>query len=218
MIAGSLQGSPLQFVFPDYRNYQYTQQLTRATASQISFPIPAKFSSLKSIFVTQRDRGTGAATYYPFSSCALGISDYQFRIGSQVIPSKAVNTNTEMFAEVLKAIGSLGDLNHQPSIEKYSYSMNSSVVNTVALEANGASNAGSGSFYIGLNLENYEGASKDTIFSGWNSNTDDLFAIINLGNPPDINASPNPYSVRWDAFALFDCVLVCENNTAYVKF
>jgi hypothetical protein len=169
-------------------------------------PIPAKFSSLKSLFLTVRDQGTGSLSYFPFSSCSKQILDYVFRVGSQIMPSKAPSTLPEMFSEVIKAIGSMSDINHQPSIEKFSYSLQDSVVHTAA------GNTTSGSFYLGLDLENYANANKDSIFAGYNSNTDDIYAILNF------NAQGAATNVRFDAFALFDEVIVFENNTCYVKF
>lgn len=208
MIQQSLQGAPLQFVVPDYRNYQGSVALTNGTATQYSMPIPAKFSSLKSLFVTCRPQGTGALTYFPYSCCVDGITDYYFRVGSQVMPTKAPNNIQEQFLEVSKAIGSISDLNHHPSIEKTSYSLNS---NTVLTLANNAV-VNSGSFYIGLDLESYTNADKSSIFSGYNSNTDDIFAVINVGT------SAVSTTARFDAFALFDEVVVFENATAYVRY
>jgi len=78
---------------------------------------------LKSIFVTIRDKGVGALTYYPYSCVTNGLTDYYFRIGSQIMPTKVPNTIQEQFIEVIKAIGSVSDLNHHPSIEKVSYSL-----------------------------------------------------------------------------------------------
>ena len=174
--------------------------------------IPAKFSSLKSLFVTVRPQGTGAYTYFPFSACTCNIIDYQFRVGAQILPSKAVNTLPEMFSEVLKAIGSMSDLNYQPSIERTSYSQAVNTALVIANEANGASAVGSGSFYIGLDLENYTNANKDNIFAGFNSNTDDIFAIMNFGF---VVGSP---TVRFDAFSMFDTCRVFESGTCYVRY
>lgn len=211
MIYESLGGQPLQLVYPEFRNFQDSRNVVNAAATQINFAIPAKFSSLKSLFVTIRDKGTGVLAYFPFSSVKFGLTDYYFRIGSQIMPAKAPNTTTEMFAEVLKAIGSIADLNHHPSIEKYSYSLAASAANTVALDTYGGSNISSGSFYIGLDLENYASASKENIFAGWNSNTDDIYCVMNF------DGSQTTTTVRFDAFANFDCVLVVDNNTAYIK-
>lgn len=211
MVYESLQGQPLQLVFPEFRNYQDTRAVNNGSSTQINFSIPAKFSSLKSIFVTIRDKGTGVVAFFPYSSVRYGLSSYFFRIGSQIMPAKAPETVAEYFAELMKAIGSIADLTHEPSIEKTSYSLQASVANTVALEANGGSNISSGSFYIGLDLENYASASKDSIFAGWNSNTDDIYCVLNF------DGSQAQTNLRFDAFANFDCVLVVDNNTAYIK-
>jgi hypothetical protein len=50
MIKDSLGGSPLQFVVPDYRNYNYMYTMTNGAAASIAMPIAAKFSSVKAIF------------------------------------------------------------------------------------------------------------------------------------------------------------------------
>jgi hypothetical protein len=211
IISSSLGGFPLQFVIPSYRNYQFTtSQLGAGVTSQVNFPIAAKFSSLKSLFVTQRDQ-VGALTFFPHSSVTGGLTDYQFRVGSQPYPAKAPGTRAEQFAELLKAIGSLSDINHQPSFELAAYTLAASVANTAALDDTGASTTHSGAFYVGLSLENYDAASKDTIFAGWNSNTDDIYYIANYTPAANI-------TLRLDAFAMFDAVLVCENSTAYVRF
>jgi len=211
VIVGSLEGQPLQFVVPDFRNYQYSLSLTQNVSTQVAFPIPAKFSSLKAILVAARDKGTGTfGGFFPFSSVTNGLTDYQFRVGSQIMPPKPPSTNAEFFSEVLKAMGSIGDINYQPSIDKTSYSITTSAASNDT--AAYVSSTSSGSFFVGLDLENYCGASKDTIFAGYNSNTDDIFWIANFTTP---NATG---VVRFDAYANFDSVVVCDNNTAYVKF
>ena len=205
-----MEGQPLQYVVPNFRNYQYTQCLTTA-ATQVTMPIPAKFSSLKSSMITCRDKGTGTfGGFFPFSSVKLGLTDYQFRVGSQIMPPKAPSTNAEFFAEAVKAMGSIADINYTPSIDKLSYTTAQSVASNDS--ATNVSSSNSSSFYIGLDLENYAAAPKDTIFAGYNSNTDDIFLLANYTAPANTNG------VRWDCFANFDAVLVCENNTAYVKF
>ena len=210
IIYGSLEGQPLQFTIPDFRNYQFSTTL-QTSATQVAIPIPAKFSSLKTLITSQRANGTG--TYggqFPFSSTTLGIADYQFRIGSQIMPPKPPSTLVEMFAEACKAMGSIADLLYTPSIEKFSYTMVTPVASNDS--ATNVSATSSGSFYIGLDLENYSSAPKDTIFAGYNSNTDDIFLIANYAG------QTNATVTRWDTFANFDSVLVCENNSAYIKF
>ena len=210
VVASSLNGQPLQMVVPGWRNYQFSYTLP-AAQTQVTMAIPAKFSSLKSLFITIRDTAPTLA-YYPLSSVTCNIIDYQFRIGASIFPPKAPSTLPEMFAEVIKAIGSMSDLNYQPSIEKYTYQLAASVANTMTLEANNASNVSSGSFYIGMDLENYVNANKDNIFAGWNSNTDDIFAIMNF------KANAGAPNVRFDCFSNFDQCAVFENGTCYVRY
>lgn len=208
-VYSSLEGQPLQFVIPQYRNYQFSYALPQTTQTQVSFPIPAKFSSLRALVLTQRDKQTGAATFFPCSSVKMGLIDYTFRIGATQIPSKPPSTNVEFFSEALKALGSLSDINYTPSIDKSSYILNQSVASNDAVA--GTSSAQSGSFFIGIDLESYQGADKSTLFSGANTNTDDIFFIGNYASPAAITA-------RYDCFANFDSVLVCESNTCFIKF
>ena len=70
-----------------------------------------------------------------------------------------------MIAETCKAIASISDLNHHPSIEFTSYTVDSSGINTDVNQAIGTavmsvSNTNSGSFYVGLDLENYANSDK----------------------------------------------------------
>ena len=219
IIRESQNGQPLQFVNPDYRNYQYNFSIAKTPAiTQVTMPIPAKFSSLKSLFVTVRDSGNSPKlTFFPYSCNKFGITQYFFRIGAQVMPSKVPETIPEMFAECVKAIGSMSDLNHQPSIDLATYSQDVPAANAND-ELNGlgtptyqSSSVSSGSFYVGLDLENYSNADKGAIFSGWNSNTDDIYFV------PSFSAA-DVVTARFDAFAMFDTVLVFENNTCFVKY
>jgi len=206
MIKESLNGEPLQFVIPDYRSYPYSYALTENISNQVSMPINAKFSSLKNIIISVRDKLQGTNLYFPDSSVTAGLTSYSIRIGSNLYPQKSPDSIPEYFCEVLKAISNLGDLTHQPSIDLHSYSQSASISNDET-----RANVQAGSFYIGLDLENYSGASKDSIFAGYNSNTEDCYAILNF--TPSFTGT-----VRLDAFANFDSVIVCENNTCYVKF
>ena len=218
VVASSLNGAPLQMVVPDYRNYQFSYALPATqggnpVTTQISMAIPAKFSSLKSLFVTFRDKGTGSPGFFPCSSVTNGLLDYQFRIGASIFPPKAPATYPEMFAEVVKAIGSMSDLTYQPSIDKFTYTMATSVANNVEQEANGASNVNSGSFYVGIDLENYINSDKSQTFAGWNSNVDDIFFIGNFNN-----LVAGVVNVRLDCFANFDSAIIFENGIAYVRY
>lgn len=205
-VYSSLQGAPLQFVLPQYRNYQYSYALAQAAQTSVAMPIPSKFSSLRSLFITIRET-TGALGFFPCSSVTRGIIDYVFRIGPELLPAKAVSTTAEMFCEVVKAIGGMSDLNYAPAIDKASYNLGLSVAN------NAAGSSSAGSFYIGIDLEEFSGASKETIFCGKNTNNSDVFCLMNFAAQ-----AGGAITARFDAYALIDAVFVIENGNAYIKF
>jgi len=154
-----------------------------------------------------RDQGVGAVTYFPLSTVTKGLQNYYFRVGSTIVPSKAVDNYVQSFAEVLKAIGSVADLDHHPSIDFTAYSLTDSVAGGQTDQS-----ISSGSFYMGLDLESYAASDKSTFFSGYNSNTDDIYAVLTYLN------TAATATVRFDAFALIDTVVNFENNTCYIKF
>lgn len=202
--------SPLQYVLPSFRNYQWVSSaLTNNT--QIAMPIPAKFSSLKSLFVTSRNStdASGAQGRFPLASTRNGLASFQFRIGSQVVPSKAPSTNPEFAIEAFKCFASIADLNHQPSIDNAAFTASRANPTTAAL----AASTNSGSFLIGLDCEVYAGADRNAYFSGLNTNTDDIYLNATYGTVADTSAG-----YRYDAFAMYDQVLVCEGGVGYVRF
>lgn len=198
--------SPLQYVVPAFRNYQWTTSLSDSI--QVAMPIPAKVSSLKSLFVTSRNsaNANGVVNQYPIASVKNGLASYQFRIGSQIVPSKPPSTDPEFAVEATKCFASLSDLNHQPSITNSAFTQN-------APTQNGAGGlADSGSFLIGLDCEVYAGADKTEIFQGLNTNASDIYLTATYGTV----AQAAVY--RYDAFANFDQVLVFENGNCYTRF
>jgi hypothetical protein len=204
--------SPMQMVLPSYRSYTNSANLPATTATQVSFPIPAKFSSLKNIFVASRTTA-GLAAQYPSSHCAFGVGSsnsigYQFRVGSEVLPSTQPTSFPEIYSEAIKCFGSLADLQVQPSVDADAFVLN--VPNTVAGSLQ-ASTRDSGSFLIGIDMEIYQNADKASIFSGTNTNTSDIFSIINY-------YAPSAVTVLQTAFACYDQVLVYENGVCYARY
>lgn len=205
--AGS--SSPMQMVVPDYRAYTFSQSIPNATATTVSMPIPAKFSSLKSIVVNQRV-STGATGFYPCSSGLLGLTQYQFRIGSEVLPSNPPLTSADFFTEAAKCFGSVADLDYQPAVDKDAYEVTIPVALTTY---NQGQTVNSGSFLVGIDLESYQSADKSSIFAGMNTNTSDIFYI-----PQHTQSSGAAITANYCAFANYDAVLVMENGVAYTRF
>lgn len=199
--------NPMQMVFPDWRSFTHSATLASGANTTVSMPIPAKFSSLKSIVVNQRQT-TGEAGKYPLSSGVMGLSSYTFRIGSEVLPSSAPTNTVDYFTEACKCFGSLADINYQPSVDLESYNVASvETVNDVLT----LYTKSSGSFLVGIDLETYQNVDKSAIFAGMNTNTSDIFY------QPVHNGTVSG-SVYYTAFANLDTVLVCENGVAYVRY
>jgi hypothetical protein len=212
IIQNSLQGTPLQFTATSYRNYVWNGSIP-AGGTSFAVPIPAKFSSLKSILIAQRNatNGVGTATYFPCSSCKFSLSQYYFRIGPTVYPSKYPSSSAEYFAELLKATGSMSDILNTPAIDYDSYNFDLNVACNDSVATSRPDSVHSGSFYVGLDLESFPTADRTHIFSGYNSNNDDIFYYPTFPTQTAVN-------VRFDAYAMHDVVYVFENNTCYIKY
>ena len=206
LVYSSLNGQPLQIAVPDWSNYSTNISLTASTATQISFPINAKYSSLKSIIIGCRQK-PNAKTFFPLSCTAQGISSYFFRIGADVVPSKAPDNLVMMYSEAVKAMGSMSDVLYTSGMNFTNYSLDKDT----AMDVNTISTLSSGCAIFGLDLENFSNSTKSGIFAGLNSNTMDIYWV------PTFKTTITE-SYRLDAYALFDSVLVFENNTCYRKF
>lgn len=212
--AGS--SSPMQMVVPSYRSYTNSASIPNTTQTQVSFPIPAKFSSLKNIFVaTRNNAAVGVSGEFPLSHCAFGLGSsnsigYQFRIGSEVLPSTAPISFPEIYNETLKCFGSIADLENQPSINEVAFTQNVPVqVTNLA----GSYLTNSGAFLVGIDTEIYQNVDKSSIFAGTNTNTSDIFAIMNY-----YQSGGSTITVLQTAFACYDQVLVMENGVMYARY
>jgi hypothetical protein len=210
VITNSIGNSPLQWVVPQYRNFQ-NNIVIGTGPQQASLAIPAKFNSLKSLFMTLRSKQDGALKHFPHGSCRHSLSEYTLRLGSKVIPSKAPQSVAEFFVELLKAIGSVSDINHECMIDLDNYDEEISLINsenTVSIH----STSSCPSFMIGVDLETYSNADKSAIFAGWNSSNEDIFFQLQFSG---LVANTN---VRTDTYALYDAVIVCEAGIASVRY
>lgn len=212
IIRQSLGGNPLQFVVPSYRNYQFVNPAVANNGSlNINVPIPAKFSSLKALYCSIRDK-LNTPTFFPFSSVTGGtFLNYSFRIGSLILPPKFPYSIAECYAELAKAMSSISDINYLANVDMPYYGLSASIApGDTTL---GCTQTGSGCFYIALDCENYPNASKSDIFAGMNTNASDIYL-----NYVGTNSTGGAITLRFDAYALFDQLLIFENSTCYVKF
>jgi hypothetical protein len=213
-IIKSGQDGVLSYTIQGVRNYNTSVALSGGGATtQVNFNIPAKFGSVKSVIASIRDssKGVNTALYFPHSCDVNGLTSYYFKIGSKSsIPAIAPSTLPQYFCELLKAVGSISDINHEPSIDLTSYEHTTSALNTQGSITDG--DVQSGSFYIGLDLENYAETDKSTIYTGYDTRNDDMYLSMTF-----VRANAMA-SARLDAFVMFDQELVFANGTCYVSF
>ena len=222
IIKSSTGGGPLQFVFSDYSNIETS--MSASTGSLLAIPCAFKYASIRSLFIAMRDRTkTDDIRYFPFSNNTFNIASYTFRLGSKVVPTKAPENYIEMYAELIKAISSLSDINHAPSIELKSYSGGfyrntdaaddpSQLPTQVGTGLNDSGTVNSSSFYIGLDLENYPNADKEKIWAGYNSHNDDIFFL------PKFGALTAATTISFGLYCMFDAELTFNNGQCYISF
>lgn len=201
-------GNVLQLVVPDWRNYVYSANV--ASNATVTMPVAAKFSSLKSILVSQRESNrVGAATYYPYAHIKHALAQWTVRIGSELLPSTAPSTDAEFFSEAAKCFGSLADMNYQPSIDNASFTQDAAGVATT--DALSLATTDSGAFLIGLDCETYQAVSTERIFAGMDTTTSDIFVNMRYGT---VGAAKD---ILYNSFCCFDNTLVFENGTIYSR-
>ena len=204
-------GQPLQYVVPNYSNVSANATIFTGSTTRVTHQLSARFASLKSIFCTMRSKADGQQAFFPLSSTHFNLSSWNFRIGSQLVPSKQVSTLQESYCELLKAIGSIADLNHEPSINFQTYLKDPIPLVSGELAGALAAATKSNCFAIGLDLETYATADRDSLWAGMNTLTSDVF--LNADFASGIGADT---SVRFDFYSLYDQVLVFENGSVRV--
>jgi hypothetical protein len=204
-----LNNRPVEWVAPSFRNFVYNQTL--AASMQVTVPVPAKYSSLLSLYMTSRSKSAGEITFHANSSNTFGLVSYSLRVGSNVIPSQPVDSRVMMFSELLKSIGSLSDVNHQCSINMASYDQITPVAN-VETVGRVLSSCGVSGFMVGQELSSYSGSDSKEIFQGLNTATTDLFWNLQYGT-----STPGD-NVRFDTFAMFDTVYTCVNGMLSIQY
>jgi hypothetical protein len=214
IIKQSIGGGPLQWVCQDYRNYASNVSLGQ-TVTNVSVPVPAKFNSLNSLFFSFRLHSSGTATFSALESNEFRLQEYFLRIGSRTLPVKPPNTTAEYYSELLRAFGTVSDVNQECSLTLEQYTKDIPVAMTVA-EVTPASQTGG--FYVGIDLESYSNTSNDTIYSGTNTSTDDIFGVFRFDGQLNSLGTATTHSVRIDSYALFDQLVLIQNGVCTVNY
>jgi hypothetical protein len=200
IIQNSLQGRPVEWVCSSYANYIFNTTLPTAITT-VSMAVPAKFNSLKSLLFTFRPTASASGTNTTAGSGVYGseslkrfLAEYDARIGSRVVPSDKPNTTAQFYSEFLRAISSVGNLDHETNITWAMYSADNSVAAT------------SSKFAVGFDLESYSAVDLSKTYQGLNTSTDDIFANFRFG------AQGAERATRIDAYAYYDQLIVCQNG------
>jgi len=206
----SLNNQPLKWVVQDYRNYSHTANISPSV--EVSVPIPAKYTSLRSLLTSFRTKSAGEVTFFPNSSNHLGLSSYSVRLGSKVVPSKQPETHQEFFSELIRSMGSISDLNHEPSVNMLSYSIiqapEADEETATAIDITSQPQA----FYIGLDLESYSNSGFENVYNGYNSSTDDIFLNLRY------SSGATTANTRIDTYAYFDQVIMIQDGYCSVQY
>jgi len=186
-----------------------------SSAGQFSILISARFASLKTLIILPR-RSTEisiANSYSAASRVNPNISSYWFRIGSSIVPQKAVdlyNTSTtggyaQAFAEVMKSWHGLNHCEYGTSLSFSQYNIAETAVaaDTVVVGATAATSF-QNAFAIAQELESFAQRS-DVIISGLNTNSSTVFFEGNVSAAPNAAYTINMY-------AAYDHILVIEPN------
>ena len=220
VIQQSTQGAPVTMAVTRYANLVSNATLANAVTT-ISAPVPFKYSSLNAILASIRQHSAGAITFDAYGSYNYNISEYYWQMGSETLPSKRVGSSSNglpdrqtMFMYFCSALGAPADLDFNPAINLYTYdTMTIPVVSAeTANTCVGNLSSISGSFGVGQELTSYPSANQDQMFSGRNTNTEDIYWNATfLANA----TTPN---VRLDFYAHHFAVLLCENGQMQIRF
>ena len=201
IIESSLEGKPVQWVCQSYSNYAFNATL-KTTSTQISMPIPAKFNSLKALYITMRGFSDGADERFSDDCNTWNLSQYTTRIGSRVIPSEPPTTVPQFVAEMERALGSASS-----RISPSSYTLrqiNSTGPNTAQLF--------SSCFAVGVETESYSSAPMGSVYQGLNTSTDDIFFQGTFAG------QTSESTIRFDAYASYDQLITIDNGVVTVQY
>ena len=220
VIQQSQMGAPLTMAVNRWANLVYNATLNTATTN-VSCPVPFKYSSVQAIINTIRQYASGTTTFDAYGSNNFRMNEYWFQFGSESLPTKHPGSSSTggadhqtMFNYYCSALGSPYDLNYNPIVSLYTYDTQALPVATTEL-ANAATNnitSISGAFGVGQELVSFPSANQDQMFSGRNTSTEDIYHNMIF------NAQDAATAVRFDYYCLHHAVIICENGSASIRF
>jgi len=231
-----------QYLSPEHPIYihgtswrHYSSTLPASTSGGVSYLVPARFGSLKTLFVAPRRSTeiTNSQAYSLSSRINPNFAQYWWRVGSALIPAKYVtleNTSStgayaEAFMELQKAFHSVSTPANASVLPANIYNVadggsnafsNSAVLNptsfTVGVQPIQTANSSyRNGFLIGQELESFALRS-DVLLSGYNTLSQQVFFEA------QINTAIGATAYTLNFFACYDQILVIENGIMSVRF
>lgn len=213
-------GGPLTMAVNRWSNLVYNANLLNATTN-VSVPVPFKYSSVQAIISTIRQYSAGVVTFDAFESNNFNINEYWWQFGSESLPTKHPGSSSNgtadhqtMFNYYCSALGSTYDLQYNPLISLYTYDTKTIPAATTETPNTTANNLTSiaASFGIGQELVSFPSANQDQMFSGRNTSTEDIYHNMIFA------ANATTPAVRLDYYCLHHAVIICENGQAQIRF
>ena len=201
----------------------FSNSLPATTTGLFSSLISARYNSLKTIVCLPQLSATlvDQTSYSCSSRINPNIINYQWRIGSSIIPNKMItlrnDTTTggygEAYVEILKSFHGMNNLQYNQIIGGTLYNVWDQASNTtlgIKSQATAAASYQNG-FAIAQELEVYS-TRNDVILQGINSIGQNIFHDINI----DTTGPTAAYTLSY--FANFDALMVIENGTMRIVF
>eukprot|EP00873_Tetraselmis_striata_P034641 jgi/Tetstr1/454905/TSEL_041769.t1 len=181
--------------YESFANYTNSIQ---ADEGQINKLIPARFSSLKTLYTIFRKHAdlTLAASKSVSTRTTCGLKNWYYSVSGENIPQTPVREEVETFAELMKAMHTFGS------------TQNTSLINLTSWKNNSGGSA-SGTFAIGQNLEVLSHKSTLTE-SGKNTLNTNCYLLGTV--------TPGSTAYQISTYAHFDAVLIIENGVATSAF
>jgi hypothetical protein len=220
VIQQSQMGAPLTMAVNRWASLVYNANLLNATTN-VSVPVPFKYSSVQALISTIRQYSAGAITFDAYGSYNYNINEYWYQFGSESLPTKHPGSSATgggdhqtMFNYYCSALGSPYDLDYNPCINLTTYDTLTIPVATDETAASSVGNYNSiaGAFGVGIELQTYPSANNDQMFSGRNTTTEDIYHNMIFG------ANATTPAVRFDYYCLHHAVIICENGSASIRF
>jgi hypothetical protein len=185
VIQQSQGGAPLTMAVDRYANLIGNANLLNAVTN-VSVPVPFKYSSTQAILGTIRQHSAGVTTFDAFGSNHFNLSEYRWQFGSETIPSKAVGADlyngnrAMMYNYYCSALGSPYSLSYNPLISLYTYDTMAIPVATTETPNTAANNLTSiaGAFGVAQELVSFPSANVDQMFAG----EINIYARVNYAN------------------------------------